>query len=153
MSCHTVKTVCKAKNKTPGLSLEVTSCKGVHSLTRKDKPMYLYCYWNRLYCYAAERISWVFDWSGAWGFTVFLLWKGSICCLIQGFQGSNNTEETVEAISAPVLINKNNAFPLLEWFAASSFTPTLCSYQKSLKCCVAMTVLDSTSAFWLNLTT
>lgn len=82
------------------------------------------------YCYAAERTSWVFDWSRAWGFTVFLPWKGSICCLIQGFQGSNNREETTEAVSAPVLINKNNPFPLLAWFAASSFTPTLCSYQK-----------------------
>lgn len=143
--------LCKAKNKTLCLSLEVTLCKGHPSFARKNKPMDLYPYRNRPYCCAAERVSWAFGWSGTWGFAVHLPWNCSICCLAfleglvlgtlagvtEGFPGSNNREGTAEAISGPMLINKNNPFSLSAWFAASSLAPALCSYWNLTKtlCC------------------
>ena len=151
---HRWDSLCKAKNKknkTTCLCLEGTPCKGFPPFTRKNKPVDLYHCWNRPYCCTVERASWAFGWSGTWGFAVRLPWNCSICCLAflegpvlgnlvgvtAGFQGSNNGEETAEALSASMLINKNNPFSLPAWLAASSLAPTLCSYwslTKTLYC-------------------
>lgn len=153
-TCQCCNGLCKVKNKK--ISLSISAWRTHHekvflSLEERISPWICIACWNRPYCCAAERASWAFGWSGTWEFSVHLPWNWSICCLAfleglvlgtlgrltEGFQGSNNREERAEAISAPMLINKNNPFSLPAWLAASSLAPALCSKWSLTKtlCC------------------